>query len=124
MSPRILLHVEGGMVFLLSTLAYGWNHGSWLQFVLLFLVPDFSMIGYLSGGRVGAFTYNLVHTYVGPLLLAAYGFSGPHRLWLLLSLIWIAHIGIDRMLGYGLKYSTQFKDTHLNPARHALETLG
>jgi hypothetical protein len=44
-----------------------------------------------------------------------------HRTTLLLSLIWTAHIGFDRLLGFGLKYSNRFKDTHLNPDRHALD---
>lgn len=114
------MHLEGAAVFALSLLAYQWSHGSWLLFVLLFLVPDLSMIGYVVNVRLGAITYNTVHTYVGPLLLAAYAFGLGHQRLLWPSLIWIAHIGLDRMLGFGLKYPTRFKDTHLNPDRHAL----
>jgi hypothetical protein len=118
MTPRPLLHLEGAAVFALSLLAYHWSHGSWLLFVLLFLVPDLSMIGYIVNVRLGAITYNAVHTYVGALALAGYSFKAGHEMLLTLSLIWIAHIGFDRMLGYGLKYPTRFKDTHLNPDRH------
>jgi len=121
MNPRPLLHLEGAVVFAVGLLAYHWSHGSWLLFVLLFLVPDLSMIGYAINVRLGAITYNAVHTYVGPLLLAAYAFGFDHQTGWELSLIWIAHIGLDRMLGYGLKYPTRFKDTHLNPGRHTLE---
>lgn len=78
------------------------------------------MLGYIASARVGAITYNAVHTYVGPLLLAGYSFAAVHQMPLWVSLIWIAHIGFDRMLGFGLKYPTQFKDTHLNPDRHSL----
>ena len=78
------------------------------------------MIGYVVNARLGAIAYNTVHTYVGPLLLAAYAFGLGHQRLLWPSLIWIAHIGLDRTLGFGLKYPTQFKDTHLNPDRHAL----
>jgi hypothetical protein len=120
MNPRPLLHLEGAAVFTLSLLAYHWTHASWLLFVALFLAPDLSMIGYLASVRLGAITYNAVHTYVGPLALAAYGFGLGHQMILSVSLIWIAHIGLDRMLGYGLKYPTRFKDTHLNPDRHTL----
>ena len=118
MTPRPLLHLEGAAVLLLSLFAYHGNHGSWSSFALLFLLPDVSMLGYLASTRIGAITYNAVHTYVGPLALAGYSFATASHTMLSLSLIWIAHIGFDRMLGYGLKYPTQFKDTHLNPNRH------
>jgi Domain of unknown function (DUF4260) len=85
------------------------------------LVPDLSMLGYAANARVGAITYNALHCYVGPLVLAGYSFGLHHLAILSLSLIWIAHIGLDRMLGFGLKYPTRFKDTHLNLDRHALE---
>ncbi|HEV8042303.1 MAG TPA: DUF4260 domain-containing protein [Bryobacteraceae bacterium] len=118
MNPKQLLHLEGTVILVASLYAYQWNHGSWLLFALLFLVPDLSMIGYAINARVGAITYNAIHTYVGPLVLGAYAlFTGKHLL-LLLALIWIAHIAFDRMLGFGLKYTTRFKDTHLNPERH------
>jgi Domain of unknown function (DUF4260) len=118
MTPRPLLHLEGAAVLLLSLFAYHWNQASWLQFALVFLLPDVSMLGYLANPRIGAITYNAAHTYIGPLALAGYSLASAHPALFSLSLIWIAHIGFDRMLGYGLKYPTRFKDTHLNPARH------
>jgi hypothetical protein len=124
MNPRPLLHLEGAAVFTLSLLAFHWSHGSWLLFLLLFLVPDLSMIGYAFNVRLGAIFYNAVHTYVGPLVLAAYAFGSGHQTSWELSLIWAAHIGLDRMLGFGLKYPTHFKDTHLNPARHVDSMAG
>ena len=87
-------------------------------FALLFLVPDVSMMGYLANVRAGAVIYNAIHTYVGPLLLAGYSVGTAQHTPLLLSLIWIAHIALDRMLGFGLKYPTGFKDTHLAPEHH------
>jgi len=83
------------------------------MFAALFLAPDLSMLGYLFGIRVGARTYNLVHTYLGPLALGFAGYFSPTPLLFALCLIWTAHIGFDRFLGYGLKYETGFKDTHL-----------
>jgi hypothetical protein len=118
MTPRPLLHLEGAAVLIASLFAYHSTHASWLQFVLLFLLPDLSMLGYLASVRVGAIAYNAIHTYLGPLALAGYSIGTGHPSLLPLSFIWFAHIGFDRMLGYGLKYPTQFKDTHLNPARH------
>jgi hypothetical protein len=120
MNPRFLLQLEGAFVFVSSLLAYRYNQGSWLQFVLLFLVPDVSMFGYLVNTRIGAIVYNAIHTYVGPLILAGYSLWAGHHTRLLLALIWFAHIGFDRLLGFGLKYPTRFKDTHLDPRRHTV----
>lgn len=120
MNPRPLLRLEGAAVLIVSLLFYHWGHGGWLQFALLILLPDLSMLGFAANVRVGAITYNAVHTYVGPLVLAAYSFGSHRPAVVSLSLIWIAHIGFDRMIGAGLKYPTRFKDTHLNPDRHTL----
>jgi Domain of unknown function (DUF4260) len=82
------------------------------------------MIGYAFNPRVGAITYNTVHTYVCPLALGGYALFSGRPLPLLLALIWISHIGFDRMLGFGLKYSSRFKDTHLDPERHRVGSSG
>jgi hypothetical protein len=121
MNPRPLLHLEGAAVFILSLMAYRWNRGGWFEFVLLFLLPDLAMIGYSANVRVGALTYNAVHTYVVPFVLGGYSVWTGHHETLLVSMIWAAHIGLDRMLGFGLKYPTRFKDTHLAGDRHILE---
>jgi hypothetical protein len=101
------------MIFCASLLLYGEARARWILFVALVLLPDLSMLGYLSGARLGAAIYNVFHTLVAPLLLI--GFSVTlKQLWLVpYGLIWTAHIGIDRLLGYGLKYPTRFRDTHL-----------
>ena len=120
MNPRPLLRLEGAAVLIVSLFSYHWSQGSWLPFALLFLVPDLSILGYAANLRVGAITYNAVHTYVGPLVLAGYSLGLNRPAIFSLSLIWIAHIGLDRMLGFGLKYPARFKDTHLNLDRHTL----
>src|SRR5579862_3554180 len=120
MNPRPLLRLEGAALLIVSLLSYHWSHGSWLQFALLFLLPDLSMLGYATNIRLGAITYNAVHTYVGPLVLAGYSFASNRPAIVSFSLIWIAHISLDRMLGFGLKYPTRFNDTHLNQDRHTL----
>jgi Domain of unknown function (DUF4260) len=123
MTPRPLLHLEGAAILAVSLLAYHWSHGSWLQFAVLFLAPDLSMIGYAANARVGAIAYNAAHTYVAPLALVVYAFEADRPAVLACALIWIAHIGLDRMLGFGLKYPTRFKDTHLNADRHGSHSL-
>ncbi|RWM09415.1 DUF4260 domain-containing protein [Mesorhizobium sp.] len=86
---------------------------SWWLLALLILAPDLSMLGYLAGPRVGAASYNAMHILIAPLVLALAGvlFGGPVTI--AVALIWIAHIAIDRALGYGLKLPTGFQDTHL-----------
>lgn len=87
--------------------------GGWARFALLILVPDLSLIGYVWGPRVGAAMYNAAHSYALPLLIGVVGGALDHRLLVLLSSVWITHIGLDRTLGYGLKCVTSFGDTHL-----------
>ncbi len=113
--PPVLLRVEGATLLILSVLLYGLNNaGGWLLFVLLFLVPDLSMLGYLAGRRRGAVAYNLFHTYALPGLLAVFGLLAGGPLVVSVGLVWLAHIGFDRMVGFGLKYPTGFFDTHLH----------
>ena|SRR5579863_3183112 len=118
MYPRLLLRLEGAAFLIASLGAYYTSHSSWLQFALLFLAPDLAMLGYLGGVRVGTIAYNAVHTYTGPLALAVFAAASNRLVIFSLSLIWMAHIGLDRMLGFGLKYPTRFNDTHLNTQRH------
>jgi hypothetical protein len=94
-------------------LLYGWTGGNWLLFLLLLLAPDLGALGYLAGPRVGAATYNAVHNYLLPASLAAYGLLSGSPLAVSLALIWFAHIGMDRLFGYGLKYPSGSKDNHL-----------
>lgn len=87
--------------------------GSWRRFALLFLAPDLLMLGYVFGLKTGARVYNAGHTYASPFLLWAIVYFGHRSALFPLCLIWVAHIGFDRLLGYGLKYNCAFKDTHL-----------
>lgn len=86
----------------------------WGWFVLLLLVPDISIAGYLAGPKVGSVAYDLVHTYLAPAILAAGMLLGVVPPMWGLPLIWLAHIGMDRLLGFGLKYPSAFKETHLS----------
>lgn len=109
----ILQRLEGVGAMGLAIAAYIWLGQSWLLFALLLLVPDLSMLGYLRSPRFGALTYNLAHNYAAPGLLALSGLAfGPLAYGL--AAIWVAHIGLDRMLGYGLKLDG-FDQTHLGP---------
>ena len=113
-SPSILLRIEGAVVLTLALLFYGHTGSSGWMLALLILAPDLAMLGYLAGAKVGAAIYNLIHAYVLPGALAVFALGTANSLALSLSLIWFAHIGADRLLGYGLKYPTEFKDTHFS----------
>lgn len=108
-----ILRSEGAAIAGLCTLSYHQLEGGWWLYFLAFLMPDLFMVGYVAGGRIGAQCYNIGHSYLTPLLLAAVGGWTGSSLAVQLALIWGAHIGLDRAIGYGLKYNGHFKDTHL-----------
>jgi len=119
---RATLRLEGAAAFAAAAAAlYHANGFSWVWFAVLFLAPDLSMLAYLAGSRVGAFAYNVAHTYAIALPLALAGFFAREPFILAAALIWIAHIGFDRALGYGLKLAG-FHDTHLGPIGRARAT--
>lgn len=108
---RRWLRIEGLAVFATTIVVYTQGGHSWLLFVVLFLVPDLGILAYLAGARFGAMAYNVMHNYAGPLLLVMVLLSTAGSV--AIPLIWAAHIGIDRALGYGLKYPEGFAETHL-----------
>ena len=115
--PAALLRAEGAALLALGVLLYWVNGGSWLMFGVLLLAPDLSVLGYLAGPKVGALLYNAFHTYAVPAVVGASGMVLASPLAIAVALIWLAHIGMDRTVGYGLKFPTSFKDTHLQRVR-------
>lgn len=107
MKPGILLRLEAALVLAGCIALYAMQHDNWVLFAVLFLAPDLAIIAYKCGNSVGATAYNAVHTYIGPFVLLIFPTTRPY------ALIWGAHIAFDRLLGFGLKYPTNFKDTHL-----------
>ena len=114
--PLVLLRLEGVALLVGACLAYGQLDAGWGFFFALLFVPDVSMVGYLRDPRLGALLYNAGHSLLGPALLlgAALTVSAPTLL--AIAVIWFAHIGMDRALGYGLKHTDAFLHTHLSPA--------
>lgn len=112
MKIRYILQLEGAAIFGLALFIYAHLGGSWWLFGVLILVPDLSMVGYAFGLKVGTFCYNLVHNYVFPTAMAALGIYLNDNLLTHIAIIWFAHIGMDRAIQYGLKYSSSFKHTH------------
>ncbi len=110
---QTLLRLEGLALFIGMTLLYHVWDGSWWIYALLFFVPDISFAAYLSGPRFGALIYNAAHSYLAPMTIMTTGFATSSPLILSIAMIWLAHIGFDRALGYGLKYVAGFSLTHL-----------
>ena len=110
---QIFLRLEGLAVAVVSALFYSRTGASWWLFAALWLVPDLSMLGYLGGPKLGARIYNAIHTYVTPGTLAAMAMLLKSPGLLPYAFVWINHIGVDRLLGYGLKYPQGFGWTHL-----------
>jgi hypothetical protein len=110
---RTVLRLEGLMVFAAAAVMYGKSGYAWSTFALFFLAPDISFAGYLAGDRIGAIAYNAAHSYLGALACfsVALLLNAPELE--AAGMIWCAHIGLDRALGYGLKYAAGFSFTHL-----------
>jgi hypothetical protein len=119
MSTVVWQRVEGALVFaaclaLIAAFGLFAPVGDWWVWLIVFFLPDLGFLGYLAGPRVGAVVYNALHLYGGGLMLAAAGLFGLSTAPLTAyGLLWVAHVGFDRMLGYGLKAPTGFTDTHL-----------
>jgi hypothetical protein len=110
---KLLLRLEYAALLLAALVAYQIGGGNWWLFLLLILAPDLSMLGYLAGPKAGAWCYNAVHSWIAAVALALAGLIAGSALLPQLAIILAAHIAADRMLGYGLKHETGFKDTHL-----------
>ena len=111
--PRRLLRLEG-LAVLCGAVAFYFHLGyGWVLLVVLVLAPDLSAVGYALSTPAGTLAYDLAHTEIWPIGLLVAGALGGERVLTQLGLIWLVHIGADRFLGYGLKYPTGFKDTHL-----------
>ena len=106
--------MEGLAVAVLSAFLYAHTGASWWLFAALWLTPDLSFFGYMAGPRIGSYCYNAVHSYLLPVALTIVGLWFHQTALLPFALIWFNHIGVDRLLGYGLKYPRGFGSTHLS----------
>ena len=109
----ILLRLEGAAALVAGILLYQQTGADWILFVVLLLLPDLSILGYARGPAIGAVIYNVVHTWALSGALLGLGFFLQLPIVFGAGAALLAHIGGDRLLGYGLKYPTSFQDTHL-----------
>ncbi len=112
-APVPVLRLEGLALLGIGIYAFTLADVSWWWFALFLLVPDVSMIGYLQDPGLGATIYNIGHSMLGPVLLFAWSWAGGPDVAFATGAIWLSHIGMDRMFGYGLKYGDDFTHTHL-----------
>ncbi len=119
---RLILRLEGVCILATAMLAYSKLGFGWGTFALFFLTPDISLVGYLVGPGVGAIAYNATHSYIGAIVCLVAGFLLSAPMLSCAGIIWCAHIGFDRALGYGLKYSDGFGFTHLGFIGHIVQS--
>lgn len=112
-TPTILQRLEGLAFLVTGIWVFAESGEAWWLFGLLLLAPDMSMVGYLRNPSSGASIYNLGHSLIGPGLLLGWAALAYSSLLFALGAIWLAHVGVDRLAGYGLKYSDGFDHTHL-----------
>lgn len=111
--PTFVQRTEALALLVAAVLAFDAAGWSWWWFAALLLAADVSMVGYLAGSKAGAAVYNSGHSLIGPAALLAWSFAGGPAAALAWGAIWLAHIGMDRTLGYGLKLTAGFRHTHL-----------
>ena len=110
---RTWLRLEGLAAVGAGLALFGANGGNWLFIIPLILLPDISAVGYLAGPRVGAFGYNLLHNWVPGIVTLGMAAWLESPALMLAAGVLIAHVGMDRAVGYGLKLPSAFQDTHL-----------
>jgi hypothetical protein len=112
-APLLILRAEGAVLLVAAMAGYAVSGFAWSLFAILFLLPDVFMLGYLIDRTRGAALYNLGHSTVLPALSIGLGLFTGNSLATAVGLIWLAHVGFDRAMGYGLKYPDSFASTHL-----------
>jgi hypothetical protein len=120
----VLLRIEGLAAFAVAVVAFYATGGNWWLFAALILAPDLSALAFLAGYLTGARTYNIAHTYSLPAALGGVAWLSGTTWLISVALIWIAHIGIDRVLGYGLRYPALENATHLGWVGKARKRAG
>jgi hypothetical protein len=111
--PKFWLRLEGAVLLIATIFLFSGQHQSWWIYPALLFAPDIFMLGYLVNSKAGALFYNLGHSYFAPGLLLLCAWQARSKIGIAIGVIWLGHIGLDRLLGYGLKYDSSFNRTHL-----------
>lgn len=111
--PKLWLRLDGLVLFVATIIFFASTHQHWWLYPALLFVPDIFMIGYLKDSKLGALLYNFGHSYFAPAVVAFWGWAAKDAAVIAIGVIWLGHVGWDRFFGFGLKYDTRFKYTHL-----------
>ena len=111
--PKLWLRLEGLVLLIATIILFSGQGQKWWLYPVLLFAPDIFMLGYLANTKLGAFFYNVGHSYFAPALMILLSWRAESKFALAIGIIWLGHIGLDRLLGYGLKYDSAFKHTHL-----------
>lgn len=114
MTPNLAQRLEGLAIFVATIVLFAHNGCSWWVYAIAVAAPDIAIAGYAFGTRIGATIYNTVHLFVWPVALGTFSFLQGRATLVGVALAWASHIGIDRALGFGLKFADDFKHTHLS----------
>jgi hypothetical protein len=110
---KTILKLEDIAELTLSIFLFAQLDFAWWYYPALLLLPDLSMIGYLVNTRIGAALYNVFHHKGLGIAIGMIGFLLSNQALMLAGVILFGHSAMDRVFGYGLKYSDDFKNTHL-----------
>lgn len=108
-----ILKVEELLMFVLGIFLFSQLDFRWWWFLVLILTPDFSMLGYMFNPKIGAYAYNIVHHKGVAIALYLLGIYLQNEILQLTGIILFAHASMDRIMGYGLKHTDSFNNTHL-----------
>ncbi|MFT3912035.1 MAG: DUF4260 domain-containing protein [Ferruginibacter sp.] len=108
-----IIRLEEFAMLLLSIAALYSHHPAWWLYAVMAIGPDISMLGYLAGNKTGAAAYNLFHHKGVAIAIFIFGFTYNIEPLIITGIILFGHSSMDRVFGYGLKYDTGFKFTHL-----------
>lgn len=112
-APKAWMRLEGLSLLVAAIAGFAWTEEPWWLFAVLLLAPDLSALGYVRSRAAGAHLYNVAHAMPVPAALVALGLWQGSSVLLAVALTWLAHIGMDRAMTYGLKYSDDPGHTHL-----------
>lgn len=110
---KTLICIEEAFLVLITFGLSIWLGYSWWLFIVLLFVPDISMLGYLFGHKTGAVIYNLFHLKAVAITIGIVGYLIGNNVTILSGLVLLGHSSLDRIFGFGLKYSDDFNHTHL-----------
>lgn len=108
-----LIKLEEVGQFLLAMMLFSKLDYAWWMFPACLLLPDVSMIGYVINPKIGAYLYNIFHHKFIAIVVLIIGYLLANQLLIFSGIILFAHAAMDRIFGYGLKYTDDFKNTHL-----------